>query len=348
MKQLIPFSIFLIALATAVVSCHRSPHLQQEVTLYTAVDEPVARPIIREFETRTGIKVNLVTDGEATKTAGLAHTLEAERDNPRADVWWSNEVFQTIHLAEDSSVFTAYESPAAKDIPAQFKDPRFKWAGTGLRMRVIAEHAPNAGNVISQPRLSPPIDQIEKLTDPRFKGKIAMAHPGTGTVGGHVAALYVLWGDDKANAFFRALKANEIHLLGGNSDVANAVANGTMALGLTDNDDVDNAIHEGGKLEAVIPDQQPGGIGTLAIPCSVALVNNARHPEAAKKLIDYLLSREVEQKLLDAKFAKYSVFTGPGEPGSATVKWMEVDYIKVGKALPRAIAAVKAALEDRE
>ena len=340
----------LLLLMTA-CSCNRGS--QQEVTLYTAVDEPVARPIIQEFQKRTGIKVNLVTDGEATKTAGLAHTLEAERDNPRADVWWSNEVFQTIHLAEDSSVFTAYESPAAGQIPARFKDPAHQWAGTGLRMRVIVAHLPKGsvgGNpgttagATSGPR-APVALRLQDLTDPTFKGQIAMAHPGTGTVGGHVAALYVLWGDDKANTFFRALKANDIHLLGGNSDVANAVGAGTLQLGLTDNDDADNALQEGGHLEAVIPDQSDTGIGTLAIPCSVALVKNAKHPEAARKLIDYLLSREVEQKLLDTKFAKFSVFTP--EVG-VQVKWMQVDYIQVGKSLPRAIAAAKAALEDRE
>jgi len=328
-------------------SCHRNPTPQQEVTLYTAVDEPVARPIIHDFETRTGIKVNLVTDGEATKTAGLAHTLEAERDNPRADVWWSNEPFQTIHLAEDTDVFAPYDSPSAAGIPVKFKDPNHKWAGTGLRMRVIANH--QLPSRLSADAPGPPADRIERLTEPTYKGKIAMAHPGTGTVGGHVAALYVLWGDDKANAFFRALKANDIHLLGGNSDVANAVANGTMQLGLTDNDDVDNALQEGGKLFAAVPDQQAGGIGTLAIPCTAALVKNTKHPEAAKKLIDYLLTREVEQKLLAAKFAKFSVYAKPGEPGFAGgVKWMDVDYIKVGKALPRAIAAAKAAMEDRD
>jgi iron(III) transport system substrate-binding protein len=316
---------FATLLAALSFSCHRNPSPQEEVTLYAAVDEPVARPIIREFEARTGIKVNLVTDGEATKTAGLAHTLEAERDNPRADVWWSNEPFQTIHLAEDTEVFAPYDSPSAADIPKKFKDPNHKWAGTGLRMRVIANYNP-----VLPPTASPyttPAHSIDEFTDPRFKGKLAMAHPGTGTVGGHVAALYVLWG----------------------SDVANAVASGTMQIGLTDNDDVDNAIQEGGKLMAATPDQQAGGIGTLAIPCTAALVKNAKHPEAAKKLIDYLLTREVEQKLLAAKFAKFSVYAKSGETGFAgDVKWMDVDYIKVGKALPRAIAAAKVALEDRE
>ena len=100
------------------------------VVLYTSVDQPVAEPIVREFEKRTGIKVDLQTDTEATKSSGLAARLQAERANPQADVWWGNEVFHTINLAENG-VLAPYESPSAADIPAKFKDPGHRWAGSG-------------------------------------------------------------------------------------------------------------------------------------------------------------------------------------------------------------------------
>src|SRR3954470_20187481 len=95
---------------------------QSHVVLYTSVDQPVAEPIVREFERRTGIKVDLQTDTEATKSSGLAARLQAERGNPQADVWWGNEVFHTINLAENG-VLAAYESPSTADIPAKYKDP---------------------------------------------------------------------------------------------------------------------------------------------------------------------------------------------------------------------------------
>ena len=53
--------------------------------LYTSVDEPVFKPIIAEFEAKTGVKVVVQSDTEATKSAGLAARLEAERDKPRAE-----------------------------------------------------------------------------------------------------------------------------------------------------------------------------------------------------------------------------------------------------------------------
>src|SRR5438046_9028283 len=81
------------------------------VVVYTSVDQPVAEPILREFEKRTGIHVELRTDAEATKSVGLAERLRAERDNPQADVWWSNEIFLTINLA-DERVLESHRSQA--------------------------------------------------------------------------------------------------------------------------------------------------------------------------------------------------------------------------------------------
>ena len=275
------------------------------VVVYTSVDEPVARPVLDEFTRRTGIKVEARTDTEANKSAGLAARLEAEKDNPKADVWWGNEVFRTIRLAE-AGLFEAYESPGAKEIPVQFKDPANQWAGNGLRARVIGVHAGKDAPPGGPPWL--PNESVEDLLRPELKGRIAIANPRAGTTSGHVAALYVLWGEEKARAYFRALRENGVKVLGGNGDVAAEVAKGTVWVGLTDNDDVENVRREGGAIRAVVPDQKT--VGTLMIPCTVAVVKGAKNPEAARKLADYLVSVEVEEKLVAGGFLSGSVRGG--------------------------------------
>ena len=50
-------------------------------------------------------------------------------------------------------------------------------------------------------------------------------------------------------------------------------------------------------VEIVYPDQQADGMGTLFLPSTVAMVKGATHPEAVRRLIDYLLSPTVETKL---------------------------------------------------
>src|SRR5690348_4052568 len=127
---------FLIGLSLLfLVGCNRSA--EQQIVLYTSVDEPIARPLINEFTKLTGIAVTLVTDTEASKSVGLAERLRAEKDHPQADVWWGNEPFHTINLAEEG-LLAPYESPNSKGIAEQFKDPQHRWTGNGLRVRVIA------------------------------------------------------------------------------------------------------------------------------------------------------------------------------------------------------------------
>src|SRR6476659_2132931 len=157
---------FALSLTLLFVGCDRAP-AQKEVVVYTSVDEPVASPILRDFEKQTGIHVVLKTDAEATKSVGLAERLRAEKDHPQADVWWSNEVFLTINLADEGAL-EKYSSQATvqhdQEMPALFRDAQQTWYCNGLRARVMVT---TAG--------ATPIDSIEKLTDPALKGKIAMA-----------------------------------------------------------------------------------------------------------------------------------------------------------------------------
>ena len=143
----------------------------------------------------------------------------------------------------------------------EFKDPQGFWTGVGVRARVLAVGEPGPGF---------PAESVQDLLDPRVKGKIAISRPTAGATGAHIAALYVAWGPDKTRDFLRKLHANGVQMLGGNAEVADQVGAGSFALGLTDSDDVSNAAANGGKLSAVVPDQDDGG--TLAMPTTVAIV----------------------------------------------------------------------------
>jgi iron(III) transport system substrate-binding protein len=332
-------ALCIVSMGLAPAGCDRSgndPPAAPALVLYTSVDEPYARPIVLEFTRRTGVAVVIQTDTEATKSAGLAARLEAERDRPRADVWWGNEVFHTIRLA-DAGVLAPYASPAAADIPARHRDADHLWAGNGLRARVIATHADP-----SAPDSYPPATRLDDLLDPQHRGRVGVARPTAGTTGGHFAALYVLWGRDRFTDFVAKLKANDVKLLGGNGPVAEAVGRGDLQVGLTDNDDVAAVVRNGLDVTAVPPDQD--GPGTLVIPTTVALVAGRPAPaDHAKRLIDYLLSAEVERKLIDARFAGWSVRAPPSE-----LRVMDVDYRAAAAALPEAVRTAMRILEGRE
>lgn len=336
----------LVTILMLATGCKPEPAAGPEVVIYTSVDQQVAEPILRDFEKQTGVKVRIITDTEATKSAGLAARLLAEKANPQADVFWGNEVFHTINLARNG-VLKPYASPEAATIPPQYKDAANLWAGTCLRARVIAV-ADGAGDGISDSKsqISNPRSEISGILDlrnPALKGRICLARPTAGTTGGHVSAMYAFWGNDTADAYFRALHANGVKMLGGNAVVAEQVGQGQMLAGLTDNDDVAAAARAGGKLRQVLPDQGESGIGTLTIPCTVGLVAGRPANDGAKKLADYLLSDSVEKRLIDAKFGQYSVRA----TGAAAVKTMNVPYGKIAENMAWAPARAAAILEGR-
>ena len=132
-----------------------------------------------------------------------------------------------------------------------------------------------------------------------------MAKPNFGTTASHAACLFAHWGDEHASDFFRKLKANNILLLPGNKQVAVAVGQGTVPLGWTDTDDALAEIAAGNPVKMIFlqHDHPQTGKqeGPLLIPNTVALIHGCPNPEHGKKLIDYLLSPEVELKLAQAK-----------------------------------------------
>ena len=299
---------------------------QRAVTVYVSTDRVFSEPVLRVFEQRSGIRVNAVYDTEETKSTGLANRLLAERERAHADVFWSNEPVRSLVL-QSRGVLAPYRSPSASDIPPTFKDPDGYWTSFSARVRVIAY------NTTLVPEKEAPASVLD-LAEPKWKGQVAIADPRFGSTSFHVAALYVSLGDEKADDFFRRLKANSVKIVGGNSVVRDMVVKGEVKVGLTDTDDVNVALAGGAPIAMVMPDKD--GMGVPMMPNMVSMVAGAPHPEEAKQLIDYLLSHDVEAML--AKSEAVQIPLRPSVPGPAHLpridafKPMTLDY---GKAAAR-------------
>lgn len=260
-----------------------------EVVVYTAHDSVFSEPIFEQFQESTGIVVRPKFDVESTKTVGLVNAIMAESERPRCDVFWNNEILNSLRL-EEQGLLEAYASPAAESYPAAFKDADGTWHGFAARARIIL------CNTKLVPEGERP-DSIYDLADAKWKGKTAIAKPLFGTTATHAACLFAALGDDKATEFFQSLKANDVQILAGNKQVAEAVANGGAAFGLTDTDDALQMIEQGLPVTIIYPDQEEGALGTLFIPNTVSIIKGCAHPEEARKLVDYLLSADVETAL---------------------------------------------------
>ena len=146
-----------------------------------------------------------------------------------------------------------------------------------------------------------------------------------------MAALYALAGDAKMDEFFRGLKANGVRVVDGNSVVRDLVARGEVKVGLTDTDDVNVAIEDGQPIGMVLPDKE--GLGVPVMPNMVSLIAGAPHPEEGRRLIDYLLSADVERQLAQSEAVQVPLHAGvPGPkniPPIDTFRPMTLDYAKV-------------------
>lgn len=290
------------------------------VVVYTALDELYSRPILDAFERKTGIKVLAQYDGEAAKTTGLVNRILFEKSRPRADVFWNNEILQTIALKNEGAL-EPYLSPSAAGIPSVFKDAEGYWTGFSARARVVIYNT----DLVSDPPRS-----IRDFLDSRWRGKAAMANPLFGTTSTHGAALFALWGDEEAKEFFRELHENEISILPGNATVRDLVARGEYAVGLTDTDDANGAVLDGFPVRWHILEHEPEG--GLLIPNTVALIRGGPNGAHGRALIDYLLSPEVEGALARGRSIQIplnpDVAAPDGVPEVSVVRPMKLDFVE--------------------
>lgn len=322
MRKYIVKSIFLLAL----LWWPGAETIGQEVVVYTSVDRLFSGPVLEDFEGKSGIKVKAIFDTEEAKSTGIVNRLIAERNNPQADVFWSGDPVRPI-LLEKRGILSPYISPSASDIPEIYKDEDGNWTGFSARVRVI----------IYNRNLVKPEDVPKSIFDllkPRWSGRVAIANPLFGTTSIHASALFAVLGDDEARRFFEALKANGVRIVSSNGEVRRLVSRGEVEAGITDTDDVNVALLEGAPVGMVYPDQ--GGMGALIMPNMVCMIRNGPNPENAKRLLDFLLSEEVEEGLAYAECVQIPLRPWVKRPESIatiSIEKSEIDYREVADKL---------------
>lgn len=326
-SPVLPGALGLILLAGVVAGgCFRPPP-PQELVVYTALDQEFSKPIFDAFTRQTGVEVNARFDTESTKTVGLAGAIIAERDRPRCDVFWNNEALHTLRLKE-LGLLASHSPAVADDYPATYRDPGGYWHGFAARARVLIVNT----NMVNEARRP---DSIRDLTDPQWYDRVGIAKPLYGTTATHAACLFVAMGEGDAKDFFESVKRNA-RIMSGNRQVAQAVGSGELMFGLTDTDDAMLEIEAGRPVTIIYPDQEEDGLGTLFIPNTLAILKDCPHPAAAKQLVDYLLSPEVESRLVMGPSAQIPLNRNTTEKPRVetpeTIRPMQVDFSQAAAA----------------
>jgi iron(III) transport system substrate-binding protein len=285
----------LAVMASAAVGCSES---KPKVVLYSAQDPEFAEEVLPDFTQQTGLHVATKYDTEANKSVSLYAELIQEKNRPRCDVHWNNEILATIRL-QRQGLLEPYESPAAITYPTWTKAKDHTWQAFASRARVLLVNTKMVPDAKKRPH------SLLDLTDVRWKGKVGMAKPQFGTTATQAACLFEVLGTDKAKEFYRGLKKNGVQLVPGNKQAAQGVSEGQFAVGMTDTDDAIIEVLAGRPVAIILPDRDGHPdhprMGTLFIPNTLAVIRGCPNPEGARKLVDYLLGAPVEKKLAESE-----------------------------------------------
>lgn len=297
----------------------------QRVVLYCGVDQDQSHAIADLFTKETGIKVDYHGETEAMRSVGLPQRLLFEKQRPRADVYWSNEIMHMVHLVH-SGIMAPLPEGVAEQFPEAFRDPKGHYVAFGARARVFLVNTELLPNEADHPK------SIEDLLEPKYvkMGYVtSMAEPLTGTTKTHAVAL-LTEDEEGTKAFFEAIaaarEAGRMKVVSSNGRVMRAVKDSSqkVCFGLTDTDDAWIATQQVGHLKIVYPDQQR--TGSVVIPNTVALVKGGPNPEAGAKLLKWLVSAKIEERLAASRSAQMPLRPGVPLPEDGHVLRPGVDF----------------------
>ena len=186
-------------------------------------------------------------------------------------MFWNNEEFRTHQLAARGVL--------AADVPIE---------SFGVRTRQWVWNT----NLLGRAELP---SSLTALTNVQWRGKVVIALPLFGSTATHFQVLRQRWGAAKWQAWCRALLANGVMTVDGNSVVVQLVGRGEVALGLTDSDDVRAGLRNGLPIAG-----QPLGRDALIIRNTLGHIRGAPSPDSAKRLAKFLQSPKVYFALAEA------------------------------------------------
>ncbi len=259
----------------------------KRVVLYCAQDKEFAEGVLGQFRDRTGLEAAPKFDTEADKSVSLVVELENEKERPRCDVFWNNEIVSTIRLRR-KGLLEPYDSPSAAAYPASARDKDHCWTAFAARARVLLVNTDQLKSEAERPK------SLLELTDAKWKDRVVMARPQFGTSATQAACLFEVLGPEKAKKYYEGSRDNGVRITPGNKQAAEAVGKGEAAVAVTDTDDSLEEIKAGSPVAIIFPDRDevPGSrMGTLFLPNSVAIIRGCPNPDGAKKLVDFLLER---------------------------------------------------------
>ncbi|WP_157056490.1 ABC transporter substrate-binding protein [Pseudorhodobacter aquimaris] len=259
----------------------------QALTVYSSVDEENSTVILKAFTDATGVAVDMVflSSGPALSR------IEAEKNNPQADVWFGAPSENHI-LARERELTQAYVSANADGLTDQFKDADGYWHAIytnplafGVRTDILAE------------RGAPVPTSWADLSDPAYKGLIQMPSPqSSGTAYAVILTLREIMGEDAAFDYMKTLNPNIQTYTQSGTAPSGALSVGETPLAIQFTPGFLKLKDEGFPVEVVFASE---GVGYEV--AAMSILAGTQNLDDAKTLVDWMTSAAGQQAMIDAK-----------------------------------------------
>ena len=263
---------FTLCAISIVLGTASSAFAQQKLYVYTSMKESMISEIKTSFAKKhPDIKLDYQSAGAGKLMAKIA----AERESGKilADVLWTSEIPDFYQLKSQGLLlpFIPTESKALlnplPDYDGSFAAVRLGTLGIAYNTRHIKE----------------PPKTWDDIKKPAFKGAFGIANPAlSGTAYMSVAVLSKAFGW----GYFEALRGNGAKMGKGSGQVVDDTASGDLVASLAVDYITLDKIDKGATLALVFPPEM------LVIPSPIAIFKTSPNIEAAKKFVDFMLSKE--------------------------------------------------------
>ena len=304
-----------------------------ELVIYSGRNQNLIRPLLDEFARDTGVDIR-VRYGD---TSELAPTILEEGDNTRADVFFSQDAGALAALG-DADLLASVPRQLLDRVDARFRDPDGRWTGVTARARVIAYNTDRLTEA-QLPR------SALAVTEPAWRGRVGIA-PTNASFVAYVSALIEEIGADRTRAFLQGLRDNGVKEYDNNVLILDAVASGEIDVGLTNHYYLYSEFKErpDAPVANYFPGQGPEGEGTFVNVAGVAILEGTDQPEAARRFVDYLLSRKAQEYFRD-ETTEYPLAAGVNAiaelPPLAGLKAIDVPLDRLGRDLSASLELIK-------
>ena len=240
--------------------------------------------LYRRFTEQTGIQVKLLEG----KDDALIERVRTEGARTPADLLVLVDAARLVRAA-DQGLFQPLNSEAIRrDVPPELRDSAGRWSALTRRVRVV---------VVNPKQVDPAlIRTYADLTRPELRGRLCLRNGRSVYNQSLVADQLILRGEAETRRWLNGLIANlKPPFFSSDTTLARAVARGECGVGVVnsyylarllsgDGGAEDKALMQGVKV--VVPD--PAHINVSG----AGVTRHSRHPEAARKLLEFLASPE--------------------------------------------------------